>query len=84
MPKFVPRERKHKVRRRLEEICIGNGNGALRPDPNAIETLLGTTTERDFQRQATKDALRAQQPRMSGKKQKRLDKYIVRSKPDFF
>ena len=77
MPKFVPRERKHKVRRRLEEVCLGEGNGALRPDPNAIESLLGATTERGIQKQAMKDALRAQQRRMSGKKQKRLDRYIV-------
>ena len=77
MPKFVPRERKHKVRKRLEEHGNGGRNGHLTSDPNAIEILPGISKEKKDRRQAMKDALRAQEPQMSSKKQKRLDKYIV-------
>ena len=77
MPKFVPRERKHKVRRRLEENGRSEGNGPLGLDPNAMEILPSSRTENEIKRQAMKDALRAQQPKISGKKQKRLDRYIV-------
>ena len=77
MPKFVPRERKHKVRKRLEAHVNGGGNGHLANDPNAVEILPGTSKEKEDRRQAMKNALRAQQPQMSSKKQKRLDKYIV-------
>ena len=80
MPKFVSRERKHKVRRRLEENGGSGGDAPLGPDPNAMEILPSSRTEKETERQAMKDALRAQQPRMSGKKQKRLDKYIVNRK----
>ncbi|KAL2039121.1 hypothetical protein N7G274_008170 [Stereocaulon virgatum] len=76
MPKFVPRERKHKVRRRLEKVYLGEGNGAARPDPNAIESSLDATTERGTQKHVMKDTLRAQQRKMSAKKQKRLNRYI--------
>ena len=77
MPKFVPRERKHKVRKRLEEHGNGGRNGHLTSDPNAVEILPSTSREKEDRRQAMKDTLRAQQPQMSSKKQKRLDKYIV-------
>ena len=77
MPRFVPRERKHKVRKRLEEHGNGGGNSHLASDPNAVEILSGTSKEKEDRRQAIKDALRAQQPQMSSKKQKRLDKYVV-------
>ena len=77
MPKYVPRVRKHKVRRRLEENGNSRGKGPSAPDPNAHEILPSTRAEKDFQRQAVKDVLRAEQPKMSGRKQKRLDKYIV-------
>ena len=77
MPKFVPRERKHKVRKRLEERSNGGGHGHPASDPNAVEILSGTSKEKADRRQAIKDALRAQQPQLSSKKQKRLDKYVV-------
>lgn len=77
MPKFVPRERKYKVRKRLEEHGNGGGNGHLASDPNAVEILPSASRQKEDRRQAMKDALRAQQPQMSSKKQKRLDKYIV-------
>ena len=77
MPRFVPRERKHKVRKRLEEHGNGGGNGHIASDPNAVEILSGMSKEKEDRRQVMKDALRAQQSQMSSKKQKRLDKYIV-------
>ena len=77
MPKFVPRERKHKVRKRLEENGNSKSNGHLASDPNAVEILPSTSRGKEDRRKAMKDDLRAQQPQMSSKKQKRLDKYIV-------
>ena len=73
MPQFKPRERKHKVRRRLEE------NGSTNLDSNAAEILPATQRERKIKHDAMKKELQSQQPKMSSKKQKRLDKYIVRS-----
>ena len=76
MPKFVPRQRKHKVRRRLEQdggkVGVPTGN-----DSNAAEILSSTFTEKEKKKQNMKNALRAQQPKISSKKQKRLDKYVV-------
>ena len=77
MPKFVARERKHKVRKRLEENGNGDRHGHFASDPNAVEILSSTSRGKEDKRKAMKDALRAQQPQMSSKKQKRLDKYIV-------
>ena len=80
MPKFVPRERKHKVRKRLEEHGNGGRNDHLASDPDAVEILSGTSRGKEDRRMAMKDTLRAQKPQMSSKKQKRLDKYIVCTK----
>lgn len=74
MPKFLPRQRKHKVRKRLEQDN-GIQHGG---DSNAAEILPIAVTEKETKRQDMKNALRAQQPKISSKKQKRLDKYIVR------
>ena len=74
MPRFLPRQRKHKVRKRLEQDN-GIRNGG---DSNAAEILPINITEKETKRQDLKTALRAQQPKISSKKQKRLDKYIVR------
>ena len=76
MPKFVPRQRKHKVRKRLEQNG-GNKGVPTGNDSNAAEILLLNATEKEKKRQDMKMALRAQQTKVSGKKQKRLDKYIV-------
>ena len=76
MPKFVPRQRKHKTRKRLEQdgggVGVPTGN-----DSNAAEIVPTTITENEGAKGDMKNALRAQQPKMSSKKQKRLDKYIV-------
>jgi len=73
MAPFVPRQRKYKVRRRLEgKIRERSGD-----DSNALE-IAPSTTQREEKKKAIKSALRTEQPKMSSKKQKRLDKYIVR------
>ena len=75
MPKFVPRERKHKVRRRLED---NNGEHEfVQLDSNAPEILASHVAEKEQKRQELKNALRDGQSKISGKKKKRLDKYIV-------
>lgn len=72
MVRFVPRDRK-KRRRRVENSQNG---GDL--DTNAVEVIPATTSEKDQKKKEIKDSIRAQQPAMSSKKAKRLDKYIVR------
>lgn len=76
MPKFVPRERKHKVRQRLAQQGGENeANDLAAADPNAVEIL--PSSEKEKKKQELKTAIQAQQPKISGKKKKRLDKYIV-------
>lgn len=75
MPKFVARERKHKVRRRLDGDHSRTGND--RWNSNAAEILPSNQIEREQKRAELKTALKAGQPKISGKKQKRLDNYIV-------
>ena len=73
MAPFVPRERKHKKRRRAQD-------GDIAPDDsnsNAPVIVPAAAKERSEKKSAMKLALRSQQPKMSSKKQKRLDKYIV-------
>ncbi|KAF3490623.1 Ecm16p [Arthroderma uncinatum] len=69
MPKFVPRQRKHKARDRE--------NQPKQPqDTNAAEVAPVSKEEKEEKRRKLKEELRAQQSKISGKKQKRLDKYI--------
>lgn len=74
MPKFVPRQRKHKVRARLQQQQHRQGDG---PDTNASEILPESKTDKQWRKEQLKAELRAQQPAASSKKRKRLDKYIV-------
>ena len=70
MPRFVPRERKHKKIARNKSTSHSNSN---------TETLLPeTSTERDARRGALQKELLTQQPesKVSSKKRKRLDKYV--------
>ena len=70
MPRFVPRERKHKAIARNKLASHSHSN---------TETLVPeTSTERDARRRAMREELRSQQPESKGssKKRKRLDKYI--------
>ncbi|KAL8906251.1 MAG: hypothetical protein Q9171_006356, partial [Xanthocarpia ochracea] len=70
MAKFVPRDRK-KRRRRVE---TSRNAGDL--DTNAVEVIPITTSEKEKKKNEIKESIRAQQPSMSSKKAKRLDKYI--------
>jgi ATP-dependent RNA helicase DHX37/DHR1 len=70
MPKFVPRQRKHKVRQR--EAATDN----VSANSNQIQLLPQNQSERAEKRRKLKEELRAGQGKISGKKQKRLDKYI--------
>lgn len=72
MPKFVPRPRKQKDRQRAAE------SSRQAQDTNATEIAPASTTTKDDARKRLREELRAQQPKISAKKQKRLDKYIVR------
>jgi len=75
MPKFVPRQRKHKVLARRKP-----SNDGATIDANAAEILPQEEQERAQKKAALKDELtRESQGKMSGKKKKRLDKYIVRA-----
>jgi hypothetical protein len=74
MPKFVPRQRKSKVRLREEK----SSDKSSQTDSNAAELLPVSKSEKESRRQKLKEELRAQQPNTSVKKQKRLNKYIVR------
>jgi ATP-dependent RNA helicase DHX37/DHR1 len=77
MPKFVPRQRKHKARLRDEK----DGRQSLQTDSNVEALQPLSKAEKEKERQRLKDV---QQPKISAKKQKRLDKYIVRLLDLFF
>ncbi|KAL9601896.1 MAG: hypothetical protein Q9219_002249 [cf. Caloplaca sp. 3 TL-2023] len=70
MAKFIPRDRKSRRKRdrksRVTEVS----------DTNAAEILPVTTSEKEKQKKEIKDSIRKQQPKISSKKSKRLDKYI--------
>ncbi|RAH41163.1 ATP-dependent RNA helicase ECM16 [Aspergillus brunneoviolaceus CBS 621.78] len=68
MPKFVPRQRKQKHRQQAESTA-----GI---DTNAAEILPVSKSEKEAKRQKLKEELKSQNPTISSKKQKRLDKYI--------
>lgn len=73
MPKFTPRQRKHKINKREKHTAV------VPQDTNVVELQPASKTEKEERRQELREELRAQQPKISSKKQKRLDKYIVRS-----
>lgn len=82
MGKFVPRQRKHKHRVREEEErqkAAAKVGVASAGDVNADVILPAGKAEREEKRKMMRDELRAQQPqsKISKKKQKRMDKYIV-------
>lgn len=75
MPKFVPRERKHKVIARQKN---GSRSKVVETfDTYTVELPKSTPSEKELRRQALRDELKSQQIVKSSKKQKRLDKYIV-------
>ncbi|KAK5941794.1 putative ATP-dependent RNA helicase DHR1 [Knufia obscura] len=72
--KFKP-TREHKRKKLAREGDSSQPPIAASTDPNA--TIIATTkSEREARKQALRTELRAQQPKVSAKKQKRLDKYI--------
>lgn len=70
MPKFVSRQRKHKVRQR--ETATNN----VSANTNQVQLVPETQSEREERKRKLKEELRAGQQKISGKKQKRLEKYI--------
>jgi hypothetical protein len=80
MPKFVPRQRKQKALRREAQSQSADAP----QDSNALEITPLSKDEKEERRRKLKEELRAQQPKVSSKKQKRLDKYIVRLDTVFF
>ena len=72
MPKFVPRQRKHKARDREKRAAALPST----LDTNATEILPSSKAESEARRRQLREELRAQLPKISSKKQKRLDKYI--------
>lgn len=77
MPKFVPRQRKHKVLARQKQH--GGARDEAEVDANALEVLPAAQKEREERKKAMKEELVAEaKGKMSSKKKKRLDKYIVR------
>lgn len=72
MPKFTPRPRKQKHRRQ---------EAAAQVDTNVAELAPVSKDEKEARRQKLRDELRNQHSNVSSKKQKRLDKYIVRARP---
>lgn len=82
-PKFAPtRERKH--RRLAKQASSAGEDGAhakttAGQDSNALTVVPASKEEREERRRKMREELRAQQvaPKISAKKQKRLDKYIV-------
>ncbi|KAH7089607.1 P-loop containing nucleoside triphosphate hydrolase protein [Paraphoma chrysanthemicola] len=73
MPKFVPRQRKHKVIAR-QKSSQPQQNDA---EANAEQILPAEQQEREDKKKALKEELvRESQGKISGKKKKRLDKYV--------
>lgn len=72
MAKFVPRDRKKRKARK------GKLQDEGMSDTNALEVVPTPVSEKERKKKEMKDNIRAQQPAMSSKKSKRLDKYIVR------
>lgn len=72
MPKFVPRQRKHKVLARSKDK-----HGDSQPqDSNVIEHIPAAKAEIEEQKRRMKEELRKEGTKISGKKAKRLEKYI--------
>ncbi|KAF2648282.1 P-loop containing nucleoside triphosphate hydrolase protein [Lophiostoma macrostomum CBS 122681] len=80
MPKFVPRQRKHKVLARAKgHGKNGVGNSVDDANANAAEILPVEKREREDKKRILKEQIIAEnknEGKMSGKKKKRLDKYI--------
>ncbi|KAF2216579.1 hypothetical protein CERZMDRAFT_33446 [Cercospora zeae-maydis SCOH1-5] len=80
MPKFVPRERKHRKLAKQKETAKKNGivQHGMADQANAAEIVPTTQNEKDERRRKLREELTAHEPesKASAKKRKRLDKYI--------
>ena len=72
MAKFTPRQRKHKHKNHDTQSTTAQ------VDSNVLEILPISKAEKEERRQKLRKELQSQQPNISAKKKKRLDKYIVR------
>ncbi|CZT05495.1 hypothetical protein WAI453_004980 [Rhynchosporium graminicola] len=75
MPKFVPRQRKHKVKERERRAKEGKFHNAT-VDSNAVEILPPAKTDHEEKKRRMREEIEAQGPKISGKKAKRLEKYL--------
>ncbi|ORY71569.1 P-loop containing nucleoside triphosphate hydrolase protein [Pseudomassariella vexata] len=73
--KFVPRQRKHKVLARQKEAGKDNRDEA-QADSNAAEIVPESKKELEARKAQFRDELKGQGVKVSGKKAKRLEKYI--------
>lgn len=73
MKKFVPRQRKHKVLAREKDR---NNSSDQTRDSNATELIPASKVEIEEKRRILREQLRNELPKVSGKKAKRLEKYI--------
>ncbi|OJJ04695.1 hypothetical protein ASPVEDRAFT_136554 [Aspergillus versicolor CBS 583.65] len=69
MPKFIPRQRKQRHRQQQQAANTAT-------DTNAAEIAPLSKSEKEARKEKLREELRAQHPKISAKKQKRLDKYI--------
>lgn len=72
-PKFVPRQRKRKV---LDRQRSHGGKSQSIADSNAEEFIPPAKAEREEKKRQMKEELKAEGQKISGKKAKRLEKYI--------
>ncbi|RKF57129.1 putative ATP-dependent RNA helicase PB1A10.06c [Erysiphe neolycopersici] len=72
-PKFVPRQRKHKVIARQK---VADGNIELKSDSNASELIPLSKSEIQEKKRQIRDSLRKDGIKISSKKAKRLEKYL--------
>ncbi|KAK0101053.1 putative ATP-dependent RNA helicase DHR1 [Cadophora gregata] len=75
MGKFVPRQRKHKVKERERREKEGTSQGPV-VDSNAVEIIPTATSEHEEKKRRMREEIEAQGPKISGKKAKRLEKYL--------
>jgi ATP-dependent RNA helicase DHX37/DHR1 len=73
MPKFVPRQRKHKV---LARSIYRNAHTNTENDTNAVEFIPPANLALEDKKRKLREELQSQGPKVSGKKAKRLEKYI--------
>ena len=76
MPRFVPRQRKHKAIERQKSQSQSQSRASKIPDPNTDLILPESPTARDARRQALRDEITQPESKASSKKRKRLDKYV--------